>query len=148
VTAAPKRGQRRPTATETLQQCVAAEHAAIWAYGIIGAHLEPDLRGEARATWDAHRARRDRLALLLRDRDAAVPASEPAYAPPFAVTEPVSARQLAAQVENAVAATYADLVLAADGDLRTFGARALQEAAVRAIRWGGTPEAFPGIAER
>jgi hypothetical protein len=148
VTRSPERGRPRATATETLQQCVGAEHAAIWAYGIVGAHVEPDLREQARATWDAHRARRDRAALLLRDRDAPVPASEPAYALPFAVTEPVAARRLAADVENAVAAAYADLVLAAEGDLRAFGAQSLQEAAVRAIRWGGAPEAFPGIAER
>jgi hypothetical protein len=146
VTPSPGRG--RPRATEALQQCVAAEHAAIWAYGIVGAHLEADLREQARATWDAHRARRDRAALLLRDRDAPVPASEPAYTLPFAVTEPVAARRLAADVENAVAAAYADLVLAAEGDLRAFAARSLQDAAVRAIRWGGTSEAFPGIAER
>jgi Domain of unknown function (DUF4439) len=139
---------RRATATEALQACISAEHAAIWAYGIVGAHLEPDLREEARATWDAHRARRDRVALLLRDRDAPIPASEPAYALPFAVTDPVAARRLAADVENAVAGAYADLVLAAEDDLRAFGARSLQEAAVRAVRWGGAPEAFPGIGER
>jgi Domain of unknown function (DUF4439) len=144
----PLQGQRPATATEALQACVAAEHVAVWAYGIVGAHLEPELRPEARATWDSHRARRDRVGLLLHDRDAPVPASEPAYALPFPVSDPAAARRLAAEVENRLAGTYADLVMAADGDVRLLAAQALQEAAVRAVRWGGTPEAFPGIAER
>jgi Domain of unknown function (DUF4439) len=136
------------TATEALQACVAAEHVAVWAYGIVGAHLEPELRAEARATWDSHRARRDRDAALLRDREAPVPAGEPAYALPFPVADPAAARRLAAQVESGVAGAYADLVLATDGDLRLLAATALQEAAVRAARWDGVTEAFPGLAER
>ena len=139
---------RAGTATEALQACVAAEHVAVWAYGIVGAHLEPEARLEARATWDSHRARRDRVAQLLRDREAPAPASEPGYALPYAVTDATTARRLAADVESGVAAAYADLVLTAGGELRRFAALSLQEAAVRAARWSGGTEAFPGITER
>ena len=139
---------RAGTATEALRACLAAEHVAVWAYGIVGAHLELEARLDARATWDSHRARRDRIAQLLRDREAPVPASEPGYALPYAVTDTTTARRLAADVESGVAAAYADLVLAAGGELRRFAALSLQEAAVRAARWSGSTEAFPGITER
>ena len=138
---------RAGTAT-ALRACLAAEHVAVWAYGIVGAHLELEARLDARATWDSHRARRDRIAQLLRDREAPVPASEPGYALPYAVTDATTARRLAADVESGVAAAYADLVLAAGGELRRFAALSLQEAAVRAARWSGSTEAFPGITER
>jgi Domain of unknown function (DUF4439) len=139
---------RAGTATEALRACLAAEHVAVWAYGIVGAHLELEARLDARATWDSHRARRDRIAQLLRDREAPVPASEPGYALPYAVTDTTTARRLAADVESGVAAAYADLVLAAGGELRRFAALSLQEAAVRAARGSGSTEAFPGITER
>ncbi len=139
---------REKTATEALQACVAAEHVAVWAYGLVGAHLEPDRRAAARATGDSHRARRDQVGRLLRDREAPVPASEPAYLLPFAVTESSAARRLAADVESGVAAAYADLVLAAEGGLRAFAARSLHEAAIRGARWGGATEAFPGLTGR
>jgi Domain of unknown function (DUF4439) len=139
---------RAGTATEALRACLAAEHVAVWAYGIVGAHLELEARLEARATWDSHRARRDRIAQLLRDREAPAPASEPGYALPYAVTDATTARRLAGDVESGVAAVYADLVLAAGGELRRFAALSLQEAAVRAARWSGSAPAFPGITER
>lgn len=144
----PLQRSRASTATEALQACTAAEHVAVWAYGLVGAHLEPEARLEARATWDSHRAHRDRAAQLLRDRDAPVPASEPAYGLPYAVTDSATARRLAADVEGGAAAAYADLVQAADGELRALAARSLQEAAVRAARWSGGTEPFPGITER
>lgn len=54
------------------------------------------------------------------------------------------ARRLLADVESRLAATYADLAAEASGDERTNAALAACECEVRAIGWGGEPEAFPG----
>ncbi|MYX54635.1 DUF4439 domain-containing protein, partial [Streptomyces sp. SID8382] len=72
----------------------------------------------------------------------------PAYALPFAVPDAPAAVRLAAELENRVAAVYADLVRASTGSLRRQAAGALREAAVRAVRWRGGGVAFPGLTER
>ncbi|EST39135.1 hypothetical protein N566_03710, partial [Streptomycetaceae bacterium MP113-05] len=53
-----------------------------------------------------------------------------------------------AELEDRVAAVYADLVRACAGTRRREAAAALREAALRAVRWRGTGVAFPGLTER
>jgi len=47
--------------TGTLPVALAAEHAAIYAYGPIGVRLDGDLAEAAREAEEAHRQRRDAL---------------------------------------------------------------------------------------
>ncbi|MFE9024402.1 ferritin-like domain-containing protein [Streptomyces sp. NPDC007808] len=137
--------KRRLTA---LQAALAAEHAAVYGYGVVGARIAEERRGDARAAYDAHRARRDALAREVRDLGADPAVASAAYALPFPVPDPAAAVRLAAELEDRVAAVYSDLVRAAEGGLRTTAADALREAAVRAVRWRGESVAFPGLAER
>lgn len=136
-----------PALTAT-QGALAAEHAAVYGYGVLGGRVAGRRRTEASAAYDGHRARRDALMRTVRDLGGAPVAADAAYALPFAVTDASSALRLAAVLEDRVAGVYADLVRATEGPARADAAGALREAAVRAARWRGGNVAFPGLAER
>lgn len=133
---------------EALQAVLAAEHAAVYGYGIVGGRIREQRRAEARAAYDAHRARRDTLVREVRDLGGEPVAASAAYALPFPVPDSAAAVRLAAELEERVAGVYSDLVRASDGERRGEAAAALREAAVRAVRWRGGSVAFPGLAER
>ncbi|MFF3848482.1 ferritin-like domain-containing protein [Streptomyces sp. NPDC002328] len=134
--------------TTALQAALAAEHAAVYGYGVVGGRIGEARRAEARAAYDAHRARRDALAREVRDLGGEPVAASAAYALPFAVPDSAAAVRLAAELEERVAGVYSDLVRAAGGARRREAAGVLREAAVRAVRWRGGSVAFPGLAER
>jgi hypothetical protein len=131
-----------------VQAALAAEHAAVYGYGVVGARIGGGRRSEAQQAYDAHRARRDSLRRTVRDLGGEPIAAAPAYALPFAVPDAAAAVRLAAVLEERVAAVYADLVGDATAGLRREAAAALRECAVRAVRWRGDSVAFPGLAER
>ncbi|GLX52019.1 hypothetical protein Shyhy01_49690 [Streptomyces hygroscopicus subsp. hygroscopicus] len=131
-----------------LQAALAAEHAAVYGYGVVGGRVDDRRRTEAKAAYDAHRARRDALAREVRDLGGRPVAASAAYALPFAVRGPADAVRLAARLEEGVAGVYADLVRSSTGARRASAAAALREAAVRAVGWSGRSVAFPGLAER
>ncbi|MGW0817188.1 ferritin-like domain-containing protein [Streptomyces viridiviolaceus] len=133
---------------DALQAALAAEHAAVYGYGVVGGRIGEGRRAEARAAYDAHRARRDVLAREVRDLGGRPVAAAAGYALPFAVPDTGAAVRLAAELEDRVAGVYSDLVRAAGGERRAAAAEALREAAVRAVRWRGGSVAFPGLAER
>ncbi|MFG3657821.1 ferritin-like domain-containing protein [Streptomyces sp. NPDC047706] len=131
-----------------LQAALAAEHAAVYGYGVVGGRIGEERRTEARAAYDAHRARRDTLARQVRALGAEPVAAAAGYALPFEVTDRETAVRLAAELEERLAGVYSDLVRAGGDRLRGTAAAALREAAVRAVRWHGRSVAFPGLAER
>ncbi|KUN79369.1 ferritin-like domain-containing protein [Streptomyces griseoruber] len=144
-----KRGESGESGELTaLQAALAAEHAAVYGYGVVGGRIGADRRTEARAAYDAHRARRDALVREVRDLGAEPVAASAAYALPFPVPDAATAVRLAAELEERVAGVYSDLVRAAADQRRREAAGALREAAVRAVRWRGGSVAFPGLAER
>ncbi|MFJ4787153.1 ferritin-like domain-containing protein [Streptomyces sp. NPDC088794] len=143
-------GEKKAAKAElaAFQAALAAEHAAVYGYGVVGGRIREGRRTEARSAYDAHRARRDALAREVRDLGGTPVAASAAYALPFPVTDSPSAVRLAAEVEDRVAGVYSDLVRATDGERRRTAAGAVREAAVRAVRWRGESVAFPGLAER
>jgi hypothetical protein len=138
------------TATEldAAQAALAAEHAAVYGYGVVGARAAEDRTGQAREAYDAHRARRDALRRYVRELGGRPEPAAAAYALPFAVPDGAAAVRLAAELEDRIAAVYADLVRASRGPRRREAAGALREAAVRSVRWKGSGVAFPGLTER
>ena len=112
---------------------MAAEHAAVWGYGVVGAALDAGARGQATVSETAHRDVRDRIIELLDERSADPVAAEGAYALPSPVLSPTDAAALAVVLEDGVA----------------IGA--LTAAEVRAVGWrlaaGQSPVtiAFPGL---
>ncbi len=131
-----------------LQAALGAEHAAVYGYGVVGGLIGEARRSEARAAYDAHRARRDELARAVRALGGTPVAAAAGYALPFPVSDSVGAVRLAADLEERVAGVYSDLVRATMGERRRKGAEGLREAAVRAVRWRGGSVPFPGLAER
>ncbi|MGW0390204.1 ferritin-like domain-containing protein [Streptomyces sp. NPDC003042] len=133
---------------QAAQAALAAEHAAAYGYGVIGARTAPARAGEAREAYGNHLARRDALTRTVRELGGAPQAAQAAYSLPFELRTPGDAERLAAEIEDRVAGAYSDLVRAADGQLRREAADALSAAAVRAARWRGVGVAFPGLTER
>ncbi|MEX2974619.1 ferritin-like domain-containing protein [Streptomyces sp. C184] len=131
-----------------VQAALAAEHAAVYGYGVVGGRITGDRRKEAQEAYDGHRARRDALRRVVRDLGGTPQAAAAAYELPFPVPDAAAAVRLAAELEDRLAAVYADLVRAGGAARRREAAAALREAAVRAVRWRGSGVAFPGLAER
>jgi hypothetical protein len=130
---------------EALQNALAAEHAAVYGYGVVGAMLTGADQAKARADWTAHRVARDTLEAMIGKLGATPVAASPAYDLPFAVTGAASARRLAALLEEGATRAYLAVVAVSDPTLRSFGALAMQPPAARAATWRGTTEAFPGM---
>lgn len=130
-----------------VQEALAAEHAAVYGYGVVGARVADGRREEARQAYAAHRARRDALSRTVRGLGGEPAVAAPAYALPFAVPDPAAAVRLATELEERLAGVYGDMVRATTGRLRHEAAVALREAAVRAVRWRGGSVPFPGLAD-
>jgi hypothetical protein len=137
------------TRLEALQAALAGEHAAVYAYGIVGAHLAGSPEQKlARQAYALHQARRDHLAGVILAAGAVPVGALVGYDVGGPLSSPAAARALAARVEAATAGPYADLVTATAGSERGSAAGWLVDAAVRSVRWGGLASAFPGLAER
>jgi hypothetical protein len=133
------------TSVAALQGALAAEHAAVYGYGVAGAVLAGTEQADARSDWTAHQVARDALITMLNKLGATPVAASPAYELPFPVTSPKSAARLAAILENGVTRAYLGLVAVNNPTLRAFAAQAMQTSANRALAWSGTTTAFPGM---
>jgi len=134
------------TELSALQAALAAEHAAVYGYAVVAAHLTGSRRTEATADYQAHLARRDALRERVAASGATPVAAAAGYELPFTVTGAARAAELAALLESRLADVYANAVQAgADGGFRSDAAAALSAAAVRAARWSGSTQAFPGV---
>ncbi|MFD0905853.1 ferritin-like domain-containing protein [Actinomadura sediminis] len=131
-----------------LQDALAAEHAAVYGYGVLGGRLTGDLRATAKRMWEGHRSRRDALLSIM---TADPVAAAPAYELPVRATDARGAARLAAALEDGVVPPYVALAGASSPDLRVFAADGALRAAGRAARWrarAGTAapaDAFPGL---
>jgi hypothetical protein len=140
------------TENAALQQALAAEHAAVWGYGVVGAALEPDAQALATSSETAHRDVRDRVVELLAARSADPVGAEGGYALPFPVLSPTDAAALAVVLEDGVAAAWVRVLdQAVERSTRELAVGALSDAEVRAVGWriaaGQSPatRAFPGL---
>jgi hypothetical protein len=141
----PAKPSARAAAISALQGALAAENAAVYGYGVVGAMLAKGPQSRARTCWVAHQEARDTLAAMLVKLDATPVAASPAYQLPFAVTGEASAVALAVVLEDGVAQAYLGVVAVTDPTLRSFGALAMQPPANRAVVWRGSTVAFPGM---
>jgi hypothetical protein len=128
-----------PAQRAALQPALAAEHAAVYAYGVIGGVLQSSL---SYAAYASHRGRRDQLMAMI---GAGAVAAEPVYERPYEVTGQGRAERLAVRVEQRCAEAYAEVVAHTVGPTRAYAARGLTDCAVRGLAWGGEPETWPGL---
>jgi hypothetical protein len=121
---------------QVLQTALAAEHAVIWGYAVVGAHLDQVLRDQAWAADAAHRDRRDTTEALVRRYGGDPVPTSPSYTLPFRVADPHAALRLAVHLEEGAAAAWRYVVAATDErPVRRTAIGALSDAAVRATRW-------------
>jgi hypothetical protein len=132
-------------AVPALQAALAAEDAAIFGYGEVGAHLTGSGQTAAGQDWTGHNQARDALTAMISGLGAAPAAAEASYRLPFRVHDAASATALAAYLEDGVTQAYLALVAVSDQRLRRYGALAMQQAAQRAAFWRGSTQAFPGL---
>lgn len=132
-------------ALAALQAALAAEHAAVYGYGVAGAMLNGADRASALNDWRLHQDARDTLQAMIVKLGATPVAPSAAYELPFTVADKRSARRLAAALEDGVTQAYLGVVAVTDPALRAFGALAMQPPANRAAAWRGSTVAFPGM---
>jgi hypothetical protein len=140
------------TENTALRTALAAEHAAVWGYGVVGAALDPSAQGLAAVSETAHRDVRERVVELLAERGAEPVGAEGGYALPFPVLSGTDASALAVVLEDGVAAAWVRVLdQAVERSTRELAVGALTAAEVRAVGWraaaGQTPStrAFPGL---
>lgn len=130
--------------TEALQLALAAEHATIWGYGVVGGQLPTREQPAAAAADKAHRARRDALTATLAGRAVPPMPAAPSYDLPFPVADAASARRLAVHLEERLAAVWrATLAAVTDLPDRQLALAALIDAAVRGVGWRRTVPGAP-----
>ena len=128
-----------------LQAALAAEHAAVYGYGIAGAHLTGTALTAATRDWVAHQVARDAVESMLRSAGATPVAAAVAYRLPHPVRSAAAATSFAVILEDRVTTAYLGLVAAASPGIRKFGGREVVAAAMRAATWRGRTVAFPGF---
>jgi hypothetical protein len=145
----PRRSRGNPVPVEALQEALAAEHAAMWVYGVAGAFVPDGLAGRLDEATTEHQARRDATERVLISAGVPPVPAEPGYLTPEPVTDAASALRLVITAENDAAAAWRSVVECspADPNLRGSALEALTAAAVRASRWraaaGTTPVTVP-----
>ncbi len=137
------------SAIEALQTTLAAEHAAIFVYGALGAQTSASRSSQLYAAltdaYRAHLERRDALTEILRSADEEPVAAEPGYRLPEDLTTPRAVSRRALRIERSCAASYAYLVANAAGVQRKLAITALMDAARRELAFGGEPRRLPGL---
>jgi hypothetical protein len=140
-------GPLSPDAQTALQAALAAEQAAVWAYGLVAAYA----RDQAELITDArsgHLLRRDATTARLLQGGASAPEPSAAYQVSVPVTDAGSALQLAQDIETDAAAAWRVVIGSTDdAELRGFALTGLSDAAVRLAMWkqvvGASPATLP-----
>ncbi|HEX8780431.1 MAG TPA: ferritin-like domain-containing protein [Nocardioides sp.] len=136
---------------DALQRTLAAEHAAVWTYGLLGgrtsASASPDLYAAVTDGYLTHRGRRDDLAEALVTLGEEPVAAGATYDEGGPLDTPSRIQARVRSLEEGCAETYAALVAESVGDRRAWAVAALSDSAVRRVRLGAAPEAFPGAPE-
>ena len=136
---------------DPLQTALAAEHAAVFVFGLLGGRTSrsanPALFDAVSAAYAAHRARRDHLTGRITEAGADPVPAAAAYDVPAGLHRPEPIARHALATERSCAATYSWLVANTTGVDRAWAIRALNETAVRELAFRGTPEMFPGAGE-
>ncbi len=135
----------RPVPVAALQGALAAEHAAMWVYGVAGAFVPSGLAGRLDEAAIAHQARRDATERALIDAGVPPIPPQPGYLAPEPVNDAASALRLVITAETDTAAAWRSVIerSPADPDLRESALEALTAAAVRATRWRTTAGIAP-----
>jgi len=136
------------TTTDALQDALAAEHAAVYVFGVLGAQTseveQRRLFDNLLTAYRQHRSARDALVARIEGLGVEPVAAAASYELPNGVSTPEQVERAALVTERRVTQTYGTLVAQTAGDDRAWAVGALDESAVRQLRFRGRPENFPG----
>ncbi|CAB4724388.1 unannotated protein [freshwater metagenome] len=135
----------RQRALDALQAALAAEHEAVYVYGVLGARSTGPLRESLGEQYVAHRARRDAWSAAVLAAGAEPVGTAAAYALPRPLTTPAQCRAEAVRIEEHCSAASAFLIAAGPDSLRGPASVALNFSAVAAVRFGGDTSVLPGV---
>ena len=137
------------TPVQALQKALAAEHAAVHLYGLLGGQSsksrQPLLFARLERTYEEHRAARDELTVLVTRNGAEPVAAKVDYAVPGPTSTPGQIRAVARTLERRVTRTYGELVANTAGGERRWAITALDTSALRELSFGAAPSDFPGL---
>jgi Domain of unknown function (DUF4439) len=131
-------------ADAALADAIAAEHATIYGYGFVSAHITPELNELVSSSLNEHRQRREAAIAMLAARSIAPPIAAVGYQLPIPVNNETDAANLAVRMEDDDAAAWRAVIeQAKTADDRAFAIKQLTECAVRAARWRQVLQAWP-----
>ncbi len=137
------------TPVQALQKALAAEHAAVHLYGLLGAQSsksrQPTLFRKLDETYGAHRAARDQLTVLVNAKGSDPVAAKVDYVVPGQTSTPAQIEAVARTIERRVTLTYGELVANTAGSDRRWAISALDASALREVAFGAEPSDFPGL---
>jgi hypothetical protein len=137
------------TPTQALQKALAAEHAAVFLYGVLGARTsgsqQPTLFARLNSAFDDHRDQRDALTVLVSAKGADPVASLVDYRVPGSVATPGGVTATARTIEQRLTRTYGELVANTSGADRRWAITSLDRSAVREASFGAATGNFPGL---
>ena len=134
VTAPP--GTLTPDAVDPLQQSLAAEHAAIWVYGLVSAYLPGEFGDAEKAGMAEHTVRRELCRTLISGAGGTPVSADAAYVAKTPVTDAGTAAKLVATAEADCASAWLGVITHTDDTgLRTMALNALIAASRRGTPW-------------
>jgi hypothetical protein len=137
------------TPVQALQKALAAEHAALHLYGLLGAQSsksrQPTLFSRLDRTYADHRAARDQLTVLVSAKGADPVAAKIDYEAPGPTGTAAEIEAVARTIEKRMTLTYGELVAHTAGADRQWAIRALDASALRELGFGVRPAQFPGL---
>ncbi len=137
------------TPVQALQKALAAEHAAVHLYGLLGAQSsksqQPTLFRTLDETYEAHRAARDQLTVLVNAKGRDPVPAKVDYVVPGPTSTPAQIEAVARTIERRVTLTYGELVANTAGGDRRWAIGALDASALREVAFGVEPSNFPGL---
>jgi len=137
------------TPVEALQKALAAEHAAVHLYGVLGGQAsksqQPTLFRQLDRAYGEHRDSRDRLTVLINAKGQDPVAALVDYTVPGPTSTPSQIEAVARTIERRVTETYGELVENTAGPDRRWAISALDASALRELGFGVAPSTFPGL---
>ncbi len=137
------------TPVQALQKALAAEHAAVHLYGLLGAQSsksrQPTLFARLERAYGEHRASRDGLTVLVTATGADPVAAKADYDVPGPTSTASQIEAVARTLERRITRSYGELVSNTAGSDRRWAITALDASALREMAFGVAPTSFPGL---
>ena len=139
------------TVLDALQATLGDEHAALYTYGVLGARTSqaasPALYVALTAGSRRHRARRDRLRVLVREAGGETVAAAAAYELDGRLLRVTQVQAAAVATEESSVEVLLSLVAQSVGPVREWALAEATWSATWQLELGGAPQTWPGAPE-